>query len=133
MVGTFPTQTDVKNRWPDGSIRFAVVTVLATANGTFPVYARDLDAGSFTRNRWTPAWLQIADRLHRNAARGGVCRCVAVGSAGAGRPPRGHAGLGRRGAHPFLRVNFDRRVFTDGQSRVDVSVENMLDKTAPRR
>ncbi len=32
-------------------------------------------------------------------------------------------------AHPFLRVNFDRRVFNDGQSRVDVSVENMLDKT----
>src|SRR5262245_11091385 len=26
-VGTFTTQTDVKNRWPDGSIRFAVVTV----------------------------------------------------------------------------------------------------------
>ena len=26
QVGTFPTQTDVKVRWPDGSIRFAVVS-----------------------------------------------------------------------------------------------------------
>ena len=28
-VGTLPTQTDVKTRWPDGSIRFAVVTARA--------------------------------------------------------------------------------------------------------
>src|ERR687890_2633072 len=26
QVGTLPTQTDVKVRWPDGSIRFAVVS-----------------------------------------------------------------------------------------------------------
>ena len=32
------------------------------------------------------------------------------------------------GAHPFLRVNFDTRVYNDGQARVDVSVENMLDQ-----
>src|SRR5262245_66359169 len=31
--------------------------------------------------------------------------------------------------HPFLRVNFDTRVYADGQGRVDVSVENVLDKT----
>ena len=31
-------------------------------------------------------------------------------------------------AHPFLRVNFDTRVYNDGQARVDVSVENMLDQ-----
>jgi hypothetical protein len=32
-VGSLATQTDVKNRWPDGSIRFAVVTVNVPAAG----------------------------------------------------------------------------------------------------
>ena len=32
-------------------------------------------------------------------------------------------------AHPFLRVNFDTRVYNDGKARIDVSVENMLDKS----
>ena len=31
-------------------------------------------------------------------------------------------------AHDFLRVNFDTRVYRDGKARVDVSVENLLDK-----
>ena len=31
-------------------------------------------------------------------------------------------------AHPFLRVIFDTRVYNDGAARVDVSVENTLDK-----
>ena len=30
--------------------------------------------------------------------------------------------------HPFLRVNFDTRVYNDGHARVDISVENVLDK-----
>ncbi|HXI29903.1 MAG TPA: hypothetical protein VNG89_15800, partial [Vicinamibacterales bacterium] len=30
--------------------------------------------------------------------------------------------------HPFLRVNFDTRVYNDGKGRVDVSVENVLDQ-----
>src|SRR3954453_11764177 len=37
LVGTFPTQTDVKNRWPHGSIRFAVVSVFVPAAGNFPL------------------------------------------------------------------------------------------------
>ncbi len=34
--------------------------------------------------------------------------------------------------HPFLRVNFDTRVYNDGTSRVDVSVENMLNSPDAR-
>jgi len=34
QVGNLATQTDVKNTWPDGSIRFAIVTVKATTAGT---------------------------------------------------------------------------------------------------
>ena len=43
-----PTQTDVKNRWPDGSIRFAVVTVYVPNNGNFRWRPTAASAGSFT-------------------------------------------------------------------------------------
>ena len=36
------------------------------------------------------------------------------------------------GPHPFIRVNFDARVYNDGKARVDVSVENLLDKDGAR-
>src|SRR5918995_7437627 len=36
-VGNLLTQTDVKTRWPDGSIRFAVVTVRAPNSGAYPI------------------------------------------------------------------------------------------------
>ena len=48
QVGTFDTQTDVKTRWPDGSIRFAVVTVNATAAASYPLKAAAALTGSFT-------------------------------------------------------------------------------------
>lgn len=38
-VGTLPTQCDVKTRWPDGSIRFAIVTVQITTDGAYPITA----------------------------------------------------------------------------------------------
>src|SRR3954463_16393803 len=47
-VGTFPTQTDVKNRWPDGSIRFAVVTALVPTAGAYPLVAAPVSIGTFT-------------------------------------------------------------------------------------
>src|SRR4051812_7051914 len=37
QVGSLLTQTDVKTRWPDGSIRFAVVSVNALATGNYAI------------------------------------------------------------------------------------------------
>src|SRR3954468_9012175 len=37
QVGTLPTQTDIKTRWPDGSIRFAVVTVNSPASASYAI------------------------------------------------------------------------------------------------
>lgn len=37
QVGDLSTQTDVKNRWDDGSIRFAVVMALIPQPGAFPL------------------------------------------------------------------------------------------------
>src|SRR5437868_12667842 len=47
-VGTFPTQTDVKNRWPDGSIRFAVVSVFVPAAGNFPLEPAAIASATFS-------------------------------------------------------------------------------------
>src|SRR5258708_2124995 len=47
QVGSFLTQTDVKNRWPDGSIRFAVVTANITTAGNYSITSTTASSGSF--------------------------------------------------------------------------------------
>ena len=130
QVGTLATQTDVKTRWPDGSIRFAIVTASVSAAGSYSVSAAPAAAGTFSPQvpgasvtltiggtpyaatlpaaAATDAWLNGA--LVREG------RTVAVPATAAGT------------SHPFLRVNFDTRIYNDGKARIDVSVENVLDK-----
>jgi hypothetical protein len=127
-VGSLDTQTDVKSRWPDGSIKFALVTVNVPSAGAFAITAGTAPPGTFA---------PILPRASVTLTIGGVAytaslpaslssdtwtsgplayeaRSVVAPSAGA--------------AHPFLRVNFDTRVYSDAKGRVDVSVENVLDK-----
>src|SRR4029079_7729630 len=129
QVGTLPTQTDVKTRWPDNSIRFAVVTVHATTAGTFPITPATAPSGSLT-----PALPGASVTL----VIGGLAYIATL-------PPTPSTDEWLSGPlayegrsvvapvsggtpHPFLRVNFDTRVYHDGSGRVDVSVENVLDK-----
>src|SRR5262249_41614363 len=37
QVGNLPTQTDVKNRWPDGSIKYALVTAKIPSAGNYSI------------------------------------------------------------------------------------------------
>ena len=46
-VGTLTTQTDVKNRWPDGSIKFALVTVNVPSAGSYAITAAAAPTGTF--------------------------------------------------------------------------------------
>ena len=48
VVADLATQTDVKNRWPDGSIRFAVVTVKAPSSGSYALRAAPAPTATFT-------------------------------------------------------------------------------------
>src|SRR3954468_13095373 len=48
QVGSLLTQTDVKTRWSDGSIRFAVVTVNALTAGNYAITAAPIASGAFT-------------------------------------------------------------------------------------
>src|SRR5262252_6672016 len=46
-IGTLPTQTDVKNRWPDGSIKFAIVSANVSTAGNYAVTAASTGTGVF--------------------------------------------------------------------------------------
>src|SRR3954464_13802535 len=131
QVGALLTQTDVKTRWPDGTIRFAVLTVNVPTAGSYPLTAGTIASGSFlpavpagavaltigttvyiaTLPSVTSADLWLSGPLVYEG------RSVVTPSSSGG------------GAHPFLRIIFDTRLYNDGAGRVDVTVENILDKT----
>jgi hypothetical protein len=127
-VGTLTTQTDVKSRWPDGSIKFALVTVdvpsagsytitpAAPPTGTFapvlPTASVRLTIGGTTYVAALPS--SLSNDVWMSGPLAYEARSVVTPSAGT--------------AHPFLRVNFDTRVYSNGKGRVDVAVENVLDK-----
>jgi hypothetical protein len=125
-----PTQTDLKTTWPDGSLRFAVVTARVTAAGGYALNVGTPAPGSFSPvwpsgnvrfviagTRYTAAipsftdaepWLEGALVRER--------RVVVV-------PRRDTDGA----AHPLLQVIFDIRSYSDGTHRVDVCVQNVRD------
>jgi hypothetical protein len=135
QLGDFETQTDVKTRWRDGSIRFAVVTARVTRPGAQKVKAAPPRGGSFIptvpeaivrlrigNDFWTAA---LAPNPSTDAWLAGPLvqewrTIVAPVNA-----------LNR--AHPFVRVLFDTRVYKDGQARLDVTVENTLNQQAATR
>ena len=126
-VGPLPTQTDVKVRWPDGSIRFAVVTANILKDGNYSIIAAPAPAGT-----------QVASA----AARASVTLSIggkpyvatvpaALGDAWLNGPlvHEGRAVVAP-GGHPFLRVVFDVRSYAGGGQRLDMTVENCLDAAA---
>jgi hypothetical protein len=129
-VGTFPTQTDVKNRWPDGSIRFAVISVFVPAAGNFPLEPTAIATGTFTPALpATSVTLTIAGVTYTatQPQTPSADRWLSGPLAYEGRSVVTPVAAGAI-PHPFLRVNFDTRVYNDAQARVDVSVENVLDQ-----
>ena len=128
-VGTLATQTDIKSRWADGSIKFALVTANVPASGSFPITAAAAPAGTLTPTLPTAS---VALTI------GGVVYVATLPSTPSTdlwmSGPLAYEGRSvvtpaAGTAHPFLRVNFDTRIYSDGKGRVDVSVENVLDKT----
>ena len=128
QVGILPTQTDVKCRWADGSIKFAVVTVATPKGGAYPVQSRAADfaanvpsiVAKFTiaGQVWTAELpnTETAD----NWLKGPLVREYRV------RLSPSNAGQ----QHPLLSCLFDMRLYQDGTSRLDITVENCLNQTA---
>ena len=128
-IGNLPTQADVKTRWPDGSVRFAVVTAQIPSAGTYPVTVAAASAGTFIP--LVPA-VSVAFRMGGAVwtARLPVNPSTDVWLSGplvvewrqTVAPVRSNGK-----SHPYLRVIFDYRSYVDGQGRLDVTVENTLD------
>lgn len=127
-VGAFPTQSDVKVRWPDGSIRFAIVSTYVDRPGTYAI-VRGPRSGAPVATRDLP--------------RAAVRLTIDGRTYGAALPPYmpGESWLNGQlvseqrvvvapGVHPFLRVIFDVRSYFTGEHRVDITVENTLDVAA---
>ena len=132
QVGVFDTQTDVKVRYDDGSIRFAIVSAYIASAGTYGI--RDADASAGTFNPTVPTAsvaFRVAGATHTavmprtlgsdcwlNGPLVRECRSIVAPD---NRPD---------GATALLRVYFDTRVYKDGKARVDVTVDNTKNDAA---
>ncbi|MDR2119169.1 MAG: hypothetical protein LBP25_06520 [Tannerellaceae bacterium] len=151
-VGTLPTQTDVKNRWTDGSIRYAILTAKITEAGAYDIREAAAASGSFSpvipsagldltiegvhyASTVAPSSVPMVQspvvRVNPHLAStvtfaaqpadlwldGPLVREYRIRDI----PHNGGA------AHPFLSNIWDVRVYSDGTSRVDVTVENIRD------
>lgn len=126
-VGTLATQTDVKTRWPDGSIKFAVVTSRVTTEGSYAIAP-----GAATAGRGRPTWPSAAVDMVIGPGRWTARLPGAVADFWLDGPlvTEGRAVVTPMMGtieHPFLRVIYDVRAYADGVARVDVTVENTLD------
>jgi len=132
QVGSLLTQTDVKTRWPDGSIRFAIVTVNVLTAGNYTITAAPIASGAFTPAVPTASIALTVGTVTYTATLPATASSD-LWLSGAlvyeGRSTIAPASSADGSAHPFLRVIFDTRVYADGAGRVDVTVENVLDKT----
>ena len=129
-VGSLATQTDVKNRWPDGSIRFAVVSVNVPTAGAYAITAATSATTPFAPSLPTASVTLTIGGVAYTAALPTSASTDAWLSGPLAYEARSVVAPSAAGSpHPFLRVVFDTRLYSDGKGRVDVTVENVLDKT----
>lgn len=125
-VGALPTQTDVKVRWADGSIRFAVVSARISAAGPLPVTEAAMASGTVRPPAPAAAvTLTIGGRPFTASFQHSSGDAWLMGPL----VWEGRTTIAP-GGHPFLRVIFDTRSYAGGEARVDVTVENCLDSAA---
>ncbi|HVD91198.1 MAG TPA: hypothetical protein VNC21_02905, partial [Vicinamibacterales bacterium] len=130
QVGALPTQTDVKSRWADGSIRFAIVTVHVPSTGQYSITPAAIASGTLAPALPTATAALVIGGVQWNAALPPAPSTdvwLSGPLAYEGRSIVTPVSSANGALHPFLRVVFDTRVYNDGTARVDVTVENVLD------
>jgi hypothetical protein len=130
QIGGLETQTDIKNRWPDGSIKFGIVTANVPAAGSYDLTSAPLQSGAFT---------PVVPSASVTLSIGGTRYTASLpASPGGDRWMNGPLALEWRRviapaaagtAHRFFRVLFDTRAYADGATRLSVTVENVLNQT----
>ncbi len=129
QVSNLPTQTDIKVKWPDGSIRFAVVTTKITSGGNYASNVGSASSGSFTPTVPSASvMLNVGGTVYTanlpssptsDSWMSGPLvrewRSVVAPTTSSGTQ------------HALLQVIFDIRCYNDGACRVDVTVQNVKD------
>jgi hypothetical protein len=123
QIGALPTQTDVKVRWPDGSIRFAVVSANIATGGSYAIHPAAAAAGAAAPAA-PPVSVTVTIRGRAYVATLPAPRNDFWLSGALVSESRA---IVAPGDHPFLRVVFDVRSYVGGGHRVDVTIENCLD------
>jgi hypothetical protein len=129
QAGGLPTQVDVKNRWPDGSIRYAILTALIVDTGSYDICESGPVSGGFA-----PVVPTASLALNIEGAALYTSELPSAASADLWldgplvkewriRDIPKHNGV----EHPFLSNIWDVRVYNDGTGTVDVTVENIRD------
>lgn len=129
QIAELSTQTDVQTRWPDGSIRFAILTAKVSKPGSYAIKAAAASAGKASGDALQAT---VSFRLNGVAYKAELPRKATGDSWLAGPLVREWraivAPVGPQGKpHPVLRVYFDVRTYNDGKHRLDVNIENTLD------
>ena len=139
QLGSLPTQTDVKTRWADGSIRFAVVTAAVSEAGSYAI-TPTFDVTGHVALDATPVEVRFTTDVTDGTDATDESSAIAVmptatspdslwldgGLVTEGRwavIPTDSDGQALSG----LRVLFDQRTFLDGTRRLEVTVENADD------
>lgn len=126
QIAALPTQTDVKTRWADGSIKFAVVSAYVPAAGSYDVTASPATPGGFapvvadTRVTFTIGSQLYVATLPAPSSDYWLAGPIVQEWRSVVAP------VANGVAHPFLRVVFDVRAYADGANRIDMTVENVL-------
>jgi hypothetical protein len=122
QVGSLPTQTDVKVKWPDGSTRQAILTTKVPSAGTYPINTIASQTG--TPPAITPmctAEITIAGVKYVATPSGAPQSLWLSGS----QVTEGRW-LVPFGNHPARKLRLDQRTFSDGAVKCDFSIENAL-------
>ncbi len=136
-VGTLPTQTDVKSRWDDGSIKTAVVSANVPSTAHYAITAADRsDDVAFAPKAGTIPAIAVEFTILDGPNPGSYKAQFAPGSIDKWLSgPLVHEARfyaqptldGTQTISPSLRVIFDVRSYVTGGQRIDVAVENALD------
>jgi hypothetical protein len=131
-LGALTTQADIKTRWSDGSIRFAVVSAQIPSSGSYAV-----TAGSATTSiAVTPTWpnVSVTFNISGSAWVAALPAFSGVDSWLVGPVVRESRVMvtPRQGStdHPLLQVIYDVRSYASGGHRIDIAVQNVRDITA---
>ena len=128
-VGNLVTQNDIKNRWSDGSIRYAILTTQIRNTGVYEIRENATSNVSFTPT--VPA-----AELTLDIEGGGVYKSVLSNTVSSDLWLDGPLvkewrvrDIPKRNdiEHPFLSNTWDIRMYNDSTGTVDVIVENVRD------